>query len=61
MKILNNIYSIVLLMVVLAIFGVPLFLIVNREYEEWKIIHDCLNEGHSEQICEKHLEELLPS
>lgn len=48
-------------MVVLVVFGIPLFLILSREYEEWKIMRDCINEGQSQQYCEKYLEELFPS
>lgn len=61
MKTLNNIYRIVLILIILAVFGTPLFLILNREYEEWKIVHDCLKEGHTEEYCEQSLAELLPS
>ncbi len=61
MKTLNNVYRLVLILIILAIFGTPFFLILSREYEEWKIIHDCKEEGHSQQYCEKYLEELLPS
>lgn len=61
MKTLNNIYRIVLLLIVLAVFGTPLFLMLSCEYEEWKIVHDCLKEGQTEEYCKKSLEELLPS
>ena len=61
MKTLNNVYRLVLILIILAIFGTPFFLILSREYEEWKTIHDCKEEGHSQQYCEKYLEELLPS
>lgn len=61
MKTLNNVYKLVLILIILAIFGTPLFFILSREYEEWKIVHDCLKEGHTEEYCKKSLEELLPS
>ncbi len=60
-KMLDGMYKFVLWGMVLAVFGVPLFLVLSREYEEWKIIHDCKEDGHSQQYCEKYLEELLPS
>ncbi|MCM1322778.1 MAG: hypothetical protein NC218_01185 [Acetobacter sp.] len=61
MKTLNNIYRLVLILIILAIFGTPLFLTLSREYEEWKIVHNCLKNGHTEEYCKKSLEELLPS
>ncbi len=61
LKMLDRMYVVVLWVVVLAVFGVPLFLVLSLEYEEWEIVYECKEDGHSEQYCEKYLEELLPS
>lgn len=61
MKTLDKVYRLVLILIILAVFGMPLFFILNREFEEWKIVHECLEDGHTEEYCRKSLEELLPS
>lgn len=42
----------ILILIILIVFGTPLFLILSREYDEWKIVHDCLKNGHTEEYCQ---------